>query len=703
MYMYYFLGYQLMDQKELSSVSKETRAENTFLLALDGDVDFQPEAIIKVVDLMKRNPMVGAACGRIHPTGSGYMQWYQKFEYAIGHWLQKSTEHVLGCVLCSPGCFSLFRGRAVMDDNVMRTYTTVASKPEHYIQYDQGEDRWLCTLLLKQGWRVEYSAASDSFTACPLTFKEFYNQRRRWMPSTLLNVVDLIKDYKEVVEKNDDISYPYIAYQFFNLIGTVIGPGSIFLMLIGAFSIAFGLTSTESLVLNTVLVGVFIGACCVLKSDHQIMIAQFLTLIYAIIMIAVYVGIMLQIKEDGPLSLSAIGFFATFGSFVLAAILHPQEFWCLLCAVIYVVTIPSMYLLLTVYSLFNMNNVSWGTREVPKTEAEKAMEAKDQAKKEQSAAAQKGKSGLLGYFQSITETKKKGNMEFSLGNLFSCLCCTTEDQTDVKKELLVMADKLDKIEKAIVGGRGIGKNDDDTTSSSDSSSSEEEEVKKKEEAPPVKKLTFAKARRDSKDPYWIDEEVDENVRKCKTLTKAKRLYMDQEESTFWRDMIDKYLKPLDEDKEQKKKAQEDLKELKNSVSLGFVLINVMWVTAIFMLQANTEVLGMKWPLGAKGPILTFETENIELSHLVYLEYEYLRLEPVGLVFVLAFVFIIALQLIGMLSHRILTLGHIVASTHLSEKKDHLKHVVDMIKDFQQNLEPDSSGQTMEERTINEVM
>ena len=164
MYMYYFLGYQLMEKKELTSASKEIRSENTFLLALDGDVDFQPEAIIKVVDLMKRNPMVGAACGRIHPTGSGYMQWYQKFEYAIGHWLQKSTEHVLGCVLCSPGCFSLFRGRAVMDDNVMRTYTTVASKPEHYIQYDQGEDRWLCTLLLKQGWRVEYSAASDAYT-----------------------------------------------------------------------------------------------------------------------------------------------------------------------------------------------------------------------------------------------------------------------------------------------------------------------------------------------------------------------------------------------------------------------------------------------------------------------------------------------------------------------------------------------------------
>ena len=77
MYMYYFLGYQLMEDPTLTSARKEVRAENTFLLALDGDVDFQPEAIIKVVDLMKRNPKVGAACGRIHPTGSGVMQWYQ--------------------------------------------------------------------------------------------------------------------------------------------------------------------------------------------------------------------------------------------------------------------------------------------------------------------------------------------------------------------------------------------------------------------------------------------------------------------------------------------------------------------------------------------------------------------------------------------------------------------------------------------------
>jgi hypothetical protein len=67
------------------------------------------------------------------------MVWYQKFEYAISHWLQKATEHVIGCVLCSPGCFSLFRGSALMDDNVMQKYTTPPSEARHYVQYDQGE------------------------------------------------------------------------------------------------------------------------------------------------------------------------------------------------------------------------------------------------------------------------------------------------------------------------------------------------------------------------------------------------------------------------------------------------------------------------------------------------------------------------------------------------------------------------------------
>lgn len=45
---------------------------NTYLLALDGDTDFQPAAVMLLIDRLKLYPLVGAACGRIHPTGSGW-------------------------------------------------------------------------------------------------------------------------------------------------------------------------------------------------------------------------------------------------------------------------------------------------------------------------------------------------------------------------------------------------------------------------------------------------------------------------------------------------------------------------------------------------------------------------------------------------------------------------------------------------------
>ena len=52
--------------------------------------------------------------------------------------------------------------------------------------------------------------------------------------------------------------------------------------------------------------------------------------------------------------------------FILSAILHPQEFLDLIPGLLYYITIPSGYLLLMIYSMVNMNIVSWGTRETTK-------------------------------------------------------------------------------------------------------------------------------------------------------------------------------------------------------------------------------------------------------------------------------------------------------------------------------------------------
>jgi chitin synthase len=323
MYMYYLLGHRLM-QLPISPERKAVLAQNTFILTLDGDIDFQPQAVSLLVDLMKKNVKLGAACGRIHPVGSGPIVWYQYFEYAISHWLQRASEHVFGCVMCSPGCFSLFRAKAFMDTNVMAMYTSKSEEPRHYVQYDQGEDRWLCTLLLQAGHLVEYSAASDAYTHAPEGFNEFYNQRRRWIPSTMANIFDLLMTTKQTTKVNDNMSIMYMMYQGMLMLGTVMGPGTIFLMLVGAFVSAFKMAEWTALYWNLIPIVIYSVICLKGKADMQLKASAFLSTAYALVVMAVIVGTGVQLGGGGVMSPSAMFLMTMIGSFFFAACLHPQ-------------------------------------------------------------------------------------------------------------------------------------------------------------------------------------------------------------------------------------------------------------------------------------------------------------------------------------------------------------------------------------------
>ena len=177
MYLYYLIGWKLDACQEMMN-QQTLEKDKCFILALDGDVDFDPPALDLVLNRLLRNEKVAACCGQIHPTGSGYLVAYQRFEYAVGHWLQKTTEHVLGCVLCSPGCFSLIRMSALAGPNVMAMYKSIAKTPLQKLQYDQGEDRWLCTLMLTAGGRIEFEASSHCNTFAPEDLDTFYKQAR---------------------------------------------------------------------------------------------------------------------------------------------------------------------------------------------------------------------------------------------------------------------------------------------------------------------------------------------------------------------------------------------------------------------------------------------------------------------------------------------------------------------------------------------
>uniref|UniRef100_A0A914UJB2 chitin synthase n=1 Tax=Plectus sambesii TaxID=2011161 RepID=A0A914UJB2_9BILA len=436
MYLYYLLGYRLMMKVDDQS-RKEVISENTFILTLDGDVDFTPQCVHLLVDLMKKNRRLGAACGRIHPRGSGLMMWYQKFEYAVGHWLQKATEHMIGCVLCSPGCFSLFRSYALMDDNVARRYASKSEKPMDYIQYDQGEDRWLCTLLLQRGYRVEYCAASDALTFAPEGFNEFFNQRRRWIPSTLANIIELLKDYRNVISVNESISIWYIAYQCIMLTSSILGPGTIFLMVVGAISISFNIDMVWGLLIVSLPVAFFCVACLVGKPKRQLLVAQIIGALFAMLMTAVIVGTALQIQKDGILSPHSIFLFAVIGSFVTAAILHPLEFTCVIPGILYFMAIPCMYMLLPIYSICNLNTVAWGTRENPDED-------------EKNDLVQGKKSGTrVDLIESGLGNDVDGDLSIGCGNACRFICCLKPDRMETSPQVWRMNEKLTEIDKKL--------------------------------------------------------------------------------------------------------------------------------------------------------------------------------------------------------------------------------------------------------------
>ncbi|XP_034946911.1 chitin synthase chs-2 isoform X1 [Chelonus insularis] len=692
MYMYYLLGHRLMELP-ISVDRKEIIAENTFLLTLDGDIDFQPAAVKLLVDLMKKNKNLGAACGRIHPVGSGPMVWYQMFEYAIGHWLQKATEHMIGCVLCSPGCFSLFRGKALMDDNVMKKYTTKSEDARHYVQYDQGEDRWLCTLLLQRGYRVEYSAASDAYTHAPEGFNEFYNQRRRWVPSTIANIMDLLMDAKKTIRINDNISLPYISYQILLMGGTILGPGTIFLMLVGAFVAAFKIDNWTSFYYNIIPILIFMIVCFTCKANIQLLCAQILSTIYAMVMMAVIVGTALQLGEDGIGSPSAIFLISLSSSFFIAACLHPQEFWCIVPGIIYLLSIPSMYLLLILYSIINLNVVSWGTREVQVKKTKKELE---QEKKEAEEAKRKAKQkSLLGFLQNGAGNNDddQGSIEISLAGLFKCILCTHGKPSDEKQQLVAIAESLEQLGKRLENiertvdphGHSSGRRRASSTSSrvdhlgpieeegrhASGSESEAETEASQPNEPPRDNFNDR--------PYWLNDEG---------LKKGEIDVLSMQEEMFWKDLLEKYLYPIDEDKAEKARIAKDLKDLRDQSVFAFFMMNALFVLIVFLLQLNKDLLHVKWPFGVKTNI-TYNANSQE----VLITKEYLQLEPIGLVFVFFFALILVIQFTAMLFHRFGTFAHILASTvldwycckktkELSEEALLSKHAVEIVRDLQ---------------------
>ena len=392
-------------------------ANDTFILTTDADIDFTSESAIVLLDMLASNDNVAAVCARTHPKGEGPIYWYQVFDYAIGHWFQKPAEHILGCVLCSPGCFSVFRCSALKQ--VLDEYSTEATTANEFLMKDMGEDRWLCTLLIKKGWRLEYCAISEDHTYCPEEFGEFFKQRRRWIPSTIANLTTLISEAGTITKQNDSISILFVLFQAVLIFSTSISPATIILVITSGLQSAYHVSDggTYAITVILILVSIFYGFICLYTSQEtQIDVAKVLTFFFAILMAIVFAGIVKGIVDtiySGPtqivlsvpnctefekdknhtkdletcldsariaqnlknaeyipkqflpdgLSTTILYTGAFVLTYLIAAGFHFREWWNLIHGVWYILALPSGYLLLLIYSAANLDSQSWGTRE----------------------------------------------------------------------------------------------------------------------------------------------------------------------------------------------------------------------------------------------------------------------------------------------------------------------------------------------------
>lgn len=108
----------------------------------------------------------------------------------------------------------------------------------------------------------------------PEAFNEFYNQRRRWVPSTMCNILDLLGDAKSIVKKNNSISMPYIFYQGMLMVGTILGPGTIFLMMVGALVSVFSIDIWTSFLWNFIPLMSFMTICYFCKQKYQVCVVH---------------------------------------------------------------------------------------------------------------------------------------------------------------------------------------------------------------------------------------------------------------------------------------------------------------------------------------------------------------------------------------------------------------------------------------------
>ena len=510
-----------------------------------------------------------------------------------------------------------------------------------------GEDRWLCTLLLQQGYRVDYTAAADALTHAPETMNEFFKQRRRWIPSTLANLIDLLSDYENTIFVNDNVSALYIAYELLLLISTVLGPATIILAIAQACVAILGVSILPAFIISLAPCILYLIVCFTLSDAKQLIVAGIFSTMYACVMVAVLIGTI-----HGVVAFNSIDpgfFFLLFMavSFIFAGILHPYEFLTLGHGILYFLCIPAGYLLLMVYSLTNLHIISWGTREV-QSNNRKDKENKKMAKKDK-------KKGWFSFLRAdilVQEMKVIINQIFNKEHEVSA-------QNEMIKILRAIHEDIKQLNHKLTNELelSITETNDDVISTTDLPVTEEENklelqqqksliVQTVDKAVVVNEQDLAAELNNSNKLLVSEDPLNPGWMKAMKLGNCPVDFLAPGEYIFWQDLLKKYLKPIEHDELYEARISEELKNLRNNMSFFFWFVNLLWLLINFMITQDARLSTVYFYVG-----------GFKLST-----------QPLGFVYLILFSVIILLQVISMTIHSLGTFVQLISITELRKQQ-----------------------------------
>ena len=478
---------------------------------------------------------------------------------------------------------------------------------------------------------MDYTAASDALTYAPESFNEFFNQRRRWTPSTMANIVDLLSSAGNTVRMNDNISYLYIAYQAGLMAATILGPGTVILAIAMSFESVLKVDKWQGYLMSLMPIVFQLIISFTTKKNTQLIVCAFLSTFYTCVMTVVAVGILKGVATERFLDPTLAFLSIMSASFIVAGVMHPYEFSCLLYGIIYFLAIPSGYLVLIIFAVSNMHDISWGTRDVPKKKTKRQLEEERMLDAEkQKAKKKRGWFSFLNIDSMLREVRETTKAIFSHKK---------DDSTNVEmlKTLRHIRKDMKRIHQRLAGEGATTYSDTDSDDDKKPEMKPEEEPLPEEPQEPVVPEPEVVEHHTEQDEDDDDDEIPAWITKWEGEKEIGDL--DIGETQFWRQLIKKYLKPIKKDDKFEKKIKDELIELRNNVSFAYWLINGLWILFNFMIQ-STDGLDETTIFGRKT-------------------------QPLGFVFMILFVVALLLQFVGMLMHRWGTFLQLIAITELS--------------------------------------